>query len=61
MVLLLSQRNYGRNRTVEILYSDDMRAEFRSDIRKYIQRLKDERSGNIRDDSPILLDILIIK
>jgi hypothetical protein len=59
--LLLQQRNYGKPSTVEIEYADDMRAEFRADVRTYVRRLRDERLGRIRGDAPILVDILIVR
>jgi len=61
MMLILQQRNYGRMRTVEIDYSECTRAEFYADVRSYLRRLRMERAGQIRDDSPILVDVLIVR
>lgn len=53
MELLLVFRNYGRTHTTEIQYEPDM-------VREWRKRLADEQAGRIRDDSPILIDVLEI-
>lgn len=60
MELLLVFRNYGRTHTTEIQYESDMVREWRDDADKWRKRLADEQAGRIRDDSPILIDVLEI-
>ncbi len=61
MIIMLDWSNYGRKYTTEIVYDDDMQAEFQADAAMYLQRLDDENHGRIRGDAPILRDVLVLE
>ena len=61
MIIMLVWSNYGRMYTTEIVYDDDMQAEFQADSVMYLQRLDDENHGRIRGDAPILRDVLVLE
>jgi hypothetical protein len=48
MIIMLDWSNYGRKYTTEIVYDDDMQAEFQADSVMYLQRLDDENHGRMR-------------
>ena len=61
MLIMLDWSNYGREYTTEIVYDDDMQAEFQADSVMYLQRLDDENHNRIRGDAPILRDVLVLE
>ena len=61
MIIMLEWSNYGHKYTIEIVYDDDMQAEFQADSVMYLQRLDDENHGRIRGDAPILRDVLVLE
>ena len=61
MLIMLDWSNYGRKYTTEIVYDDDMQAEFQADSAMYLRRLDDENHGRIRGDAPILRDVLVLE
>lgn len=62
MILMLQLRDYGRAYTSEISYHEELRDDFRADVRRWLQRLRAERTGQLNmSDAPILVDMLIIR
>lgn len=61
MELILTYRNYGKQYDVTITYDADTKSYLREDFKRYAGRLRDERAGRVRDDSPILKAIKVVR
>lgn len=55
----LSYRHNGKPYDSELCYGPETRTLFREDVRVYFRRLREERSGRIAGDAPILLRVAI--